>query len=242
MWAQNLVEIRGQILADDDLEGIHIINKTSQKFTTTDEQGRFMIPAAQQDTILVSAIAYKPVEVIVDALTYNSKSLQVHLEEKVNVLDEVVVGKILTGDLWSDIENSDAKRDINFYDVGIPGNTKLPLTQAERRYKDASEGHIYTGLSVNLHKLLNVISGRTKRLKKYLQLEQSNTCLEMVVSEYAIVLLEDLEWEEERMADYFFFVSDDPRFLEYCKNFKDISMLQYLQSKLQAYKLNLSEN
>ncbi|WP_455170178.1 hypothetical protein, partial [Aegicerativicinus sediminis] len=180
-------------------------------------------------------------EVIVDALTYNSKSLKVYLEEKINILDEVILGKILTGNLWSDIENSDAKRSLDFYDLGIPGNTRLPLTQAERKYKDASEGNIFQGLSINVHKLLNVISGRTKRLKKYLQLEQSNNCLEMVVSEYAKALLGDLNWENERMADYFFYVSDDPKFLQFCHDYQSISMYQFLESKLESYKDNLNE-
>ncbi|WP_228850637.1 carboxypeptidase-like regulatory domain-containing protein [Aegicerativicinus sediminis] len=241
VWTQNLVEINGQILADDDLEGIHIINKSAEKFTITDGQGRFLISARQNDTILISALAYKPIEIIVDALTYNSKSLKVYLEEKINVLDEVIVGKILTGNLWSDIENSDAKRSLDFYDLGIPGNTRLPLTQAERKYKDASEGNIFQGLSINVHKLLNVISGRTKRLKKYLQLEQSNNCLEMVVSEYAKALLGDLNWENERMADYFFYVSDDPKFLQFCHDYQSISMYQFLESKLESYKDNLNE-
>ena len=240
--AQNFVEIRGQVVGEDDLEGIHIINKTSQKFTITDETGLFMLPAKQHDTILISALAYKPIEVTIDALIYNSKSLNVYLEEKINVLDEVIIGKVLTGDLWSDIENSDAKRDLDFYDLGIPGNTKLPLTQAERKYKDASEGTIFQITSINVHKLLNVISGRTKRLKKYMQLEQSNNCLELVVSEYAKVLLGDLGWEEERMADYFFFVTDDPQFLSFCRDYKDFSMFQFLQLKLEAYKKNLKEN
>ncbi len=35
-----------------------------------------------------------------------------------NELDEIVVGKILTGNLSLDVSLEDTKRDINFYDVG----------------------------------------------------------------------------------------------------------------------------
>lgn len=57
----------------------------------------------------------------------------VHLIENINVLDEVFVGKVLTGDLSIDIKNSDLKRPIDFYDVGIPRYTGIPKAQCERR-------------------------------------------------------------------------------------------------------------
>ena len=36
------VEISGLVIAKDNIEGIHIINKTSQKFTTTNALGVFL--------------------------------------------------------------------------------------------------------------------------------------------------------------------------------------------------------
>ena len=133
-------DISGKIVATGDLVGIHIINKTALKYTITDDNGNFVIPAKLNDTIIVSGIQYKPVDIIITDVIMQTKAMTVNLEDNVNELDEVVVGKILTGDLLSDIENSDAKREINFYDLGIPGYTGPRMTQSERRVYEAQSG------------------------------------------------------------------------------------------------------
>jgi hypothetical protein len=69
-------------------------------------------------------------------------TFSVQLIEKVNQLDQVIIGKLLTGSLESDVQNSDSKTDINFYDLGIPGSTKLPMTQNERKLHDADAGPV----------------------------------------------------------------------------------------------------
>ena len=100
-------------------------------------------------------------------------NLSILLIEKINELDEVILGKILTGSLQSDLENSDAKTEIDFYDLGIPGNTNLPLTQNEQKLHDADGtpwGSVGLGFSVNFHKLLNRVSGRTKKLRKIVEI------------------------------------------------------------------------
>lgn len=39
------IEIKGNIIAKNDIENIHVINKTSNKFTTTNKLGGFVIQA-----------------------------------------------------------------------------------------------------------------------------------------------------------------------------------------------------
>ena len=108
-------------MADTDVENIHVINKTSNKFATTNKLGGFKIQAKVFDTIVFSSVQYKLKAIVVNLMNIQDRSLFVHLSEYVNILDEVVVGKLLTGDLNSDINNSDAERPIDFYDVGILG-------------------------------------------------------------------------------------------------------------------------
>ena len=52
------VEIRGKVIAIEDIEGVHIINITASKFTITDSQGEFLIPAKLNDTIIISGLKY----------------------------------------------------------------------------------------------------------------------------------------------------------------------------------------
>ncbi|HUH29547.1 hypothetical protein [Gelidibacter sp.] len=126
------VDINGKISAPHDVEGIHIINKTASRFTISNSNGEFFVQAKLNDTLLFSGISYQPKEVVITKFIIAAKEFTVYLEELVNALDEVVVGKVLTGDLLSDIKNADLKRDINFYDLGIPGYTgKLKLKQKD---------------------------------------------------------------------------------------------------------------
>ena len=122
------IEISGFVIAKADIEGIHVINKTSQKFTTTNAHGVFKIPAKLNDTIVFSSIQYKLETIIISNEIITAKSLVVNLIEKVNELDEVTVGKILSGDLSSDINNSDLEQSVNFYSLEIPGYTGKPKT------------------------------------------------------------------------------------------------------------------
>lgn len=230
------VEINGRVIVDDeDVEGIHIINKTSSRFTVTKENGDFAIPAKLNDTIIFSAIKYKPKEVIVDANIIKYKKLTVYLSELVTELNEVIVGKILTGNLLSDVENADAKRDINFYDLGIPGYTGKPLTQSERRYNEATTG----GGIVPLNPILNYFSGRTKMLKNQIKLERLDDCLERIKSNLGTIFFEYNELPEAKRTEFFYFCLEDEQFSRICQVKNDLGTLEFLKSKLEGYKANL---
>ena len=238
------VEINGKVIVDDeDIEGVHVINKTSSRFTITSTNGNFIILAKLNDTIIFSAIKYKPKEVIIDAVTIKSKTLNVFLTELVNELNEVFVGKILTGNLLTDIENSDAKRDINFYDLGIPGYTGKKLTQSERRLNEAGvfKPEMLLGLlmgSVPLNPILNGISGRTKMLKNQVKLESLNACLESIKSNLAETFFEYNELPEANRTEFFYYCLEDEAFSAVCQVKNDIGTLEYLTTKLEGYKAN----
>jgi hypothetical protein len=236
MSMSQTVEINGKVVVDDeDVEGIHVINKTSSRFTITNTNGHFTIPAKLNDTIVFSAIKYKPIEVVVDVVNIKSKTLNVFLKELVNELNEVFVGKILTGNLLSDIENSDAERDINFYDVGISGYTGKPLTQSERRYNEATTG----GGIVPLNPILNYLSGRTKMLKNQIKLESLNECLESIKSNLAETFFEYNELPEANRTEFFYYCIEDEAFSSICQVKNDIGTLEFLKTKLEGYKENL---
>ena len=48
------VEISGQIISNGELEGIHVINKTSYRYATTDKKGFFIIEAKESDSLYFS--------------------------------------------------------------------------------------------------------------------------------------------------------------------------------------------
>ncbi|WP_411767908.1 hypothetical protein [Winogradskyella sp. A3E31] len=233
-------DLRGKVVADDDVDGIHVLNKTALKYTITEVNGSFIIPVKMGDTLTVTGIKYITKEVIITESILDREFLEVRLEERVNQLDQVIVGKILTGNLGSDIRNSDAKTDIDFYDLGIPGYTGPRMTQNEQKLYDADNGKIaaigilYGG--VNVHKLLNKISGRTKKLKDIVALDAKNQCMLQFKDLYANALFEKESLAESLQMDYFYFCSDDPNFDKICDDNNPLEQMEFLQKKLLTYK------
>ena len=240
-------DLRGKLIANDDVEGIHILNKTAPKYTVSAEDGSFVIPVKVLDTLFISGLKYKSKEIVISQPIYNSGYLQVALEENINELDEVIVGKILTGSLESDLQNSDAEPDINFYDLGIPGFKGKPLTINERKLFDAdggpdilslSGGPFGGGVGVNFHKLLNRISGRTKKLKKIVELDNRNACITRLRREYEDILFEKEQMAENLKTEYFLFCQEDEGFLDLCNKKDDLAAIDFLKLKLKVYKEN----
>jgi hypothetical protein len=238
-------DIKGQLIAEDEVEGIHVLNKTATKFAITNADGSFVILAKASDTLIISSLKYENKEVVITQSNEDEATLSVELVEKVNALNKVVVGSLLTGSLQSDLKNSNAKTDINFYDLGIPGNTKLPLTQNERKLHDAdggSWGYLGLGFGVNFHKLLNKISGRTKKLKVIVELDDRDKCINKLRANFESIIFENDTLAENLRNEYFFFSQEDENFLKLCKENNDIKLLEYLQQKLKAYRQNRASN
>ncbi|MBA6153326.1 hypothetical protein [Gelidibacter maritimus] len=225
------MDVKGKINAPHEVDGIHIINKTASRFTISNSYGEFVIQAKLNDTILFSGISYQPKEVIVTKLIMASKEFTVYLEELVNALDEVVVGKVLTGDLLFDITNADLKRDLDFYDLGIPGYTGKLMTQTERRLREATSG----GGLIPIFPIINAITGRTKRLKEYVKFEKLNTCLEKMKSDFSADLFNNYDLKDEKRAEFFYYCQDDPEFENLCKSKNDMATLQFLVAKLESF-------
>lgn len=234
-------DLKGQLIADDEVEGLHIQNRTAAKYTISDEDGSFVIPAKATDTLIISGVKYQTQELIITQSNVDLGNFSVVLIENLNELDEVRVGKILTGSLESDLENSDAKTEINFYDLGIPGYKGKPLTQNERKLHDADAGpmgYIGLGAGVNLHKLLNKISGRTKKLKAIVALDNEEKCISRLRREYEKTIFRTDTLAENLKNEYFYFCQEDEGFKALCEENNDLKAIEFLQRKLKAYNKN----
>lgn len=240
------IDLKGKVIASSELGNIHVLNISAEHNTITNDKGAFEIPVRRNDTILISSIQYSPQTIIINQTHLNMRFVAITLSDRINELDEVVVGKILTGDLLSDIENSEAKRDINFYDVGIPGYTGKPKTQIERKLYEADSGKFvyYYGLAavINIHKILNRISGRTKRMKIGVRLQNQDACMTKTKSDFADLLFGDHNIEEHLIVEFFYYVSEAPEFMIICETKNSMTMYKFLIQKLNDYKDDSIDN
>jgi hypothetical protein len=235
------IELSGQVEANDDLDNIHVINKTSNFYAITTVTGDFKIKANLNDTIVFSSILYKLKEIVVSKNTYTSKYVSISLESFVNDLDEVTLGRVLTGNLDSDIANQGNKKQINFADVGIPGYTGKPLTQSARRLKEASNfmptvggGFGGGGIGLQINPIINAITGRTKELKERVVLENKTALLEKIKSQFYDSFFETHELPEDKREEFFLFCSDQPNFIAQTRSL-DLNTVLFLEKYYALY-------
>ena len=178
-------------------EGIHITNLVSEKATITNEKGEFWLEANEDDLLVFSAVHLNYWRKSISANDIKNGKIEVVMTAKVSELEEVVVTEYTK---------------INAQDLGIINYKPVSYTPAERRLRTAT-----TGL---LDPLLNWISGRTKRLKKDIGIEQK---------EFMMIWLDD-NFEDVVFTDTF----KIPK--EYVDGFKfyvveDIDLAQAIQTK-----------
>jgi hypothetical protein len=89
-----------------------------------------------------------------------------------------------------------------------------------------------------MHKLLNKISGRTKKLKAIVELDNRDNCMQRLRREYESFLFEKDTLAENLRIEYFLFSQEDKNFLSLCNNNNEVAMLDFLQEKLIAYQKN----
>lgn len=236
-------EYRGIVIANSDLEGIHVINKTSKFYTITNQLGEFSIKGKLSDTLIFSSVQYKLLSIKLTPEVYVDSKIRVKLEDHINQLDEIFIGNELTGDLHDDIKNNKVKPEINFYNVGIPGYVGKPITINERRLFEADHGKYFkfygVGFAINVNKILNKVSGRTDRLKYMVQLDKKDELMFRIKSKLSEEFFNVYPLEKEKQIDFFFFCAEDKNFLERCSTDNDLLIIEYLKQKLSAYKSNL---
>ena len=225
------IELLGSVQSTTEVENIHVINKTAQKFTITNADGAFKISATLNDTLIFTSIQHKLTSVLVDADIIENKTLVVTLEEQLNELDQVVVGKILTGNMNSDVSNVEGEA-FTAKKAGVSSYEGPLKTQSERKFNEATTG----GGFIPLNPILNAISGRTKKLKNQIKLEEKDALIFTMKNNLSDDLFSENPLEEEYVMEYFYFASEQPDFLSRCKNKSSIEKLDYLIEKLQLFK------
>ncbi|TYA53337.1 hypothetical protein FVF61_11225 [Formosa maritima] len=230
------VEIIGKVTTSLDVENIHVINKSAQVFTTTNAFGSFRISVKLNDTLQFTSVQHKLKEVIVDTKILIDKELEIQLEELTYTLDEVIVGRILTGDLLMDLGTVKGEP-ITAKKLGIPSYQGKLKTQSERKLNEATTG----GGFIPLNPILNAITGRTKQLKYQIKLERKDDLLHDIRVKLESILFSIETLNEDLRTDFFYFCSEDENFINRCKGKSDLEVLEYLKEKLIQYKINLKK-
>lgn len=204
-YAQKKEILYGRI-NNQEAQDIHVLNTTQNIGTVTTGSGNFSIPAKNSDTIIFSAINLKPFKLIVTDRVLDVE-LNISLDEKIIELDGVTLNPYrLTGSLSKDVSN--IPKPLTAESLNLPNASKIILTQSERKLYEADNGNFIelygsfpeAGIAINLHKILNWVSGRTKNLKKLVKSEEEERMIAQLHAKYKHSFPELSESETYLMA------------------------------------------
>lgn len=215
-------QLKGKVTTDFSvLEGIYVINKNTQKASVTNQEGNFSIQAAVGDTLLFSASQFKQTKLLLTQDHFAQGILYVKVMPLMNQLREVIV-----------------RNGINAVSLGIVPKEQKIYTPAERKLYTASHlnasanaGSMMGG-SISADPLLNWFSGRTKMLKKELEVEKKESYLRQLetlfTKEYFV---NSLKIPAEYVKGFEYYSIENERFVTVLKS-KNVTMTTFLIAEL----------
>ncbi len=240
---ETIVELTGLVTnSDKTVSNILVVNVNSNKSTITDHKGFFSIEVKSQDTLQFSAVQYTMKEIILTDEIINQKEILVDLKEKIINLDEVLIlPHYLTGQIALDINKLDTKQFITSSSLGLPKVNIKVKTKNERLLFEADDGKLVKfygiGLTVNFTKLVNMVSGKTEKLKNRVILDEHIKIENQIDNLFPKkVLTEILEIPQENIQDFLDFCIHQPDFLIVSETINPIRILEYFKDKSHVYK------
>lgn len=213
-------EITGQIFEQSsNVEGVNIINNTTQVTAVSNAAGVFTIVVREGDVLVFSAVNLEPFKRRITFEDLNSASVIIKMSAKEIELKEVIVN-----------DNG-----------GITAENLGVIPYGQKKYTPA-ERKVYTATSTPGDMLLNAISGRTAMLKKEVNVEKKEMLFRKI--EY----LFDENYYTERLkipvADikgFQLYCVDDPEFAVSLDT-KNKTMSMFLITDLARKYLTILEN
>lgn len=152
--------LHGKIMVESgNVGGVTIINLVNEKTAISDGNGEFFILAKAEDLLVFSSVNLEYYRRIIDDEDLKPEILTIKMTAKITELEEVIVNK---------------HPEINAVSLGISLKGIKQYTPAERKLATASSAKLNPQ---GLDPLINAISGRTKMLKKELEVEKKERLL-----------------------------------------------------------------
>ena len=172
---------------EEALEAAHILNLSKKLQTISDDSGYFEIPASESDTIVLSYLGYQNVIFTVDPSLLDGEDLTLVMKE-----DGIELGEVT-------LEYNKALDPVA---LGLITRRPEKLSTNERKLKEAGDFKAVQllgiiGGGVPIIPMLNKITGRTKRLKKRVAVENENNLKAYLQHHYGDFLYKDLALEKE---------------------------------------------
>ncbi|NHF59363.1 carboxypeptidase-like regulatory domain-containing protein [Flavobacteriaceae bacterium TP-CH-4] len=182
---------------DEPLESVHVINLNQVIGTITNEDGKFSISAAVNDTLYFSYLGFKPQKVRVTNDMFKFKDTKISLTELAYALEEVIVTPYqLTGYLEIDVKNlpmnDSYQYSISGLSVGYEAGNKSPSAVTK-----------VLGAILNPADLLrNLFGKQPNQMKKLRKIKEEDEIRDLLATKFdRVVLMELLQIEKVDIED-----------------------------------------
>lgn len=227
----------GKVLNETEIEGIHILNITSNTYAITDAAGTFNIKVRVNDSLIISSVKYIPEKISITEEIYNDGTVLLTLRELRNELDEVLLGPNLTGNLRLDLQTIKVEDSLDFYDVGIPGFRGEPQERIPNLV-----GQVITPLSVDLEGLYKHLSGYYKTLRTIRKWKSQEATLHAIIKHYEVQFFTDAYGiPEKRLEDFIQFCIETSSIQNDFKNARHALVMEVFEKNAPIYLDRISE-
>ena len=256
----NSTLINGKVSSTkNDVSNVLIVNLNSRKSTITDSLGLFSIEVKLKDSVRITAVQYLPKEIVISESHINSSLITIQLVDNIIDLNEVTVTPYnLTGDIDRDIDRLHIEPTVTSYSLGLQNADVTKMTQSERLLQEADRGkyvrlvttdeygkvfellgYATLSVSINTHKIMNKVSGRTKSLEEMVERDENMNLEKEIIYKFSKrTIAENFDIPESNVNGFLTYCLSQPDFnaLSDSKNMAEI--WTYLEAKSADFKKN----
>ncbi len=240
---QNTRVLNGKVKnAKNDVADILIINLNTKKSTITDALGHFAIEVQLKDSLQFMAVQYHTKKISITDTIFHKNWLVVNLIEKVIQLNEATVMPYnLTGKLATDIEKLPIVPTVTASSIGLPNANIRKISQSERLLFKANSGkYIYyyvIAMSINLHKILNKVSGRTKTIEEMVTRDKNMAFEKEIIAKFSKkTIAADFNIPESNIDGFLTYCLSQDDFIEVAQQDDMEKVWDYLKTKSITFK------
>ena len=217
--AQERTQITGLVQHENiPLENVHVKNISSGKFSVSNFSGEFLLSLQQGDTLVLSHVGMNDLIRFTKAEDLQQKVMIFNMTESSSELREVVV---------------DETSEINAVSLGIIPKKIEKLSDNERRLRAAGDfkpKHLLgiLGGGVSFDAILNAINGRTKKLKRNVEVEKQQRNIAFLEIHFIDYMKREMKLNEQEAQMLIGFLIEDEELINVIDSGIEARMHLYL--------------
>lgn len=242
----NRVVVEGKVIVpkEEEPEGIHVYNITSEKGTVTDASGGFSMAVAEQDRLQITSIQYQSFTVVVSSKAIAEGILKVYLNPYINTLDEVLLSPYgLTGDLERDAQSIEVfatpEIELSFDADADFAPDRFSRIEGNAAQEALGYGNMKHGLNIKglIDLLANAIFPKKKKPAYVDPFKEEVTTIQRLQEKYSVAFYaETFGIPTEKVDDFIYFAEENAITPSMLTPENEIKLLETLLQQSELYK------